>query len=62
MIPKYSITFSDALIAASNLLNLDLGDKNGSLQEDWNNSPYSREDFIATELDKLAKAIYAQYQ
>ncbi|OOF72420.1 hypothetical protein FWK45_02550 [Histophilus somni] len=59
MSEKLSITFGEAVIAASNLLSLDLGERNpNDLIKEWNKSPYSQEDFIAIKLNTLAKAIY----
>ncbi|OZN25662.1 hypothetical protein CFY87_00065 [Actinobacillus seminis] len=59
MSEKLSITFGEAVIAASNLLSLDLGERNpNDLIKKWNKSPYSQEDFIAIKLNTLAKAIY----
>ncbi|HHW7566868.1 TPA: hypothetical protein ACU21S_000146 [Mannheimia haemolytica] len=59
MSKKLSITFGEAIIAASNLLSLDLGKRNpNNLIEEWNQSPHSQEDFIATKLNSLARAIY----
>lgn len=58
MSEKLRITFGEAVIAASNLLSLDLGEKNGSIKQDWDESPYSRETFIADKLNDLATAIY----
>lgn len=59
MSEKLSITFGEAVIAASNLLSLDLGERNPNDPiKEWNKSPYSQEDFIAIKLNTLAKAIY----
>ncbi|OOS00906.1 hypothetical protein B0187_01025 [Haemophilus paracuniculus] len=59
MSDKLSITFGEAVIAASNLLSVDLGEKNqNNLIEEWNKSSYTQEDFIAIKLNILAKAIY----
>ncbi|ARU64452.1 hypothetical protein BTV20_02520 [Histophilus somni] len=59
MSEKLSITFGEAVIAASNLLSLDLGERNpNDLIKEWDKSPYSQEDFIAIKLNTLAKAIY----
>lgn len=59
MSAKLSITFGEAVIAASNLLSVDLGEKNqNNLIEEWNKSSYTQEDFIVIKLNILAKAIY----
>ncbi|MGX3020349.1 hypothetical protein [Ursidibacter sp. B-7004-1] len=58
MSEKLNITFGEAVIAASNLLSLDLGEKNSSIKQEWDESPYRREDFIADKLNDLAKSIY----
>ncbi|QQJ90512.1 hypothetical protein JFJ84_02545 [Histophilus somni] len=59
MSEKRNITFGEAVIAASNLLSLDLGERNpNDLIKEWDKSPYSQEDFIAIKLNTLAKAIY----
>lgn len=59
MSEKLSITFGEAVIAASNLLSLDLGERNpNDLIKEWDKSPYYQEDFIAIKLNTLAKAIY----
>lgn len=55
---KTKITFSEAVIAASNLLSIDLGKKNNNLIEEWDKSPLTQEEFIATKLNSLAKSIY----
>lgn len=56
---KLNITFGETVIAASNLLSLDLREKNpNNLIEEWNSSPYTREDFIANKLNILARSIY----
>ncbi|WP_338705571.1 hypothetical protein [Pasteurella multocida] len=59
MSEKLNITFGEAVIAASNLLSLDPGEHNSNnLIKEWNNSPYSQEDFIAIKLNALASSIY----
>ncbi|MDO4430899.1 MAG: hypothetical protein Q4B95_06345 [Lonepinella koalarum] len=59
MSEKRNITFGDAVIAASNLLSLNLGEMNpNNLIEEWNNSSYTQEDFIAIKLNALARSIY----
>lgn len=59
MSEKLSISFGEAVIAASNLLSLDLGESNpNNLIEEWNKSPYTQEDFIAIKLNTLAESIY----
>ncbi|WP_440210007.1 hypothetical protein [Actinobacillus pleuropneumoniae] len=56
---KVNITFGEAVIAASNLLSLDLGERNpNNLIEEWNSSSYTQEDFIAIKLNALARSIY----
>ncbi|MDY4281353.1 MAG: hypothetical protein SOX56_09850 [[Pasteurella] mairii] len=56
---KVNITFGKAVIAASNLLSLDLGERNpNNLIEEGNSSPYTQEDFIAIKLNTLARSIY----
>ncbi|EEY09906.1 hypothetical protein ABCW44_07085 [Mannheimia haemolytica] len=59
MSEKFNITFGEAVIAASNLLSLDLGEKNpNNLIKEWDKSSYTQEDFIAIKLNTLAKSIY----
>ena len=59
MSEKLNITFGEAVIAASNLLSLDLGEKNpNNLIKEWDKSSYTQEDFIAIKLNALAKSIY----
>ncbi len=59
MSEKLNISFGEAVIAASNLLSLDLGESNpNNLIEEWNKSPYTQEDFIAIKLNTLAESIY----
>lgn len=59
MSEKLNITFGEAVIAASNLLTIDLGEKNpNEFIEEWDKSPYTQEYFIATKLRLLAKSIY----
>ncbi|GAB1659176.1 hypothetical protein [Mannheimia haemolytica] len=59
MSEKRNITFGDAVIAASNLLSLNLVERNpNNLIEEWNNSSYTQEDFIAIKLNALARSIY----
>lgn len=59
MSDKLSITFGEVVIATSNLLSVNLGEKNqNNLIEEWNKSSYTQEDFIAIKLNILAKAIY----
>ncbi|QQF85677.1 hypothetical protein JFL55_07810 [Histophilus somni] len=59
MSEKRNITFGEAVIAASNFMLLDLGERNpNDLIKEWDKSPYSQEDFIAIKLNTLAKAIY----
>lgn len=59
MSEKLNITFGEAVIAASNLLSLDLGETNSNnLIDEWNKFPHSQEDFIAIKLNALASVIY----
>ncbi|GAB1661538.1 hypothetical protein M3703_04180 [Mannheimia haemolytica] len=59
MSEKRNITFGEAVIAASNLLSLNLGEQNpNNLIEEWNKSPHTQEDFIAIKLNALARSIY----
>lgn len=59
MSEKRNITFGEAVIAASNLLSLNLGERNpNNLIEEWNNSSHAQEDFIAIKLNALARSIY----
>ena len=59
MSEKLNISFGEAVIAASNLLSLDLGESNpNNLIEELNKSPYTQEDFIAIKLNTLAESIY----
>ena len=59
MSEKRSITFGEAVIATSNLLSLDLGERNqNNLIEEWDKSPHTQEDFIAIKLNALANSIY----
>ena len=59
MSEKLNITFGEAVIAASNLLSLDLGEKNpNNLIKEWDKSSYTQEDFIAIKLNALAQSIY----
>lgn len=59
MSEKRNITFGEAVIAASNLLSLNLGERNpNNLIEEWNNSSHVQEDFIAIKLNALARSIY----
>lgn len=59
MSEKLNITFGEAVIAASNLLSLDLGKQNpNNFIEEWNKSSHTQEDFIAIKLNSLARVIY----
>ncbi|OOF50766.1 hypothetical protein BKK52_01050 [Rodentibacter trehalosifermentans] len=59
MSEKTRITYGEAVIAASNLLTIDLGDVNpNNLIDEWNKLSYKQEDFIAMKLNELAESIY----
>nr|WP_314401529.1 hypothetical protein [uncultured Aggregatibacter sp.] len=59
MSEKTRITYGEAVIAASNLLTIDLGDITpNDLVDEWNKCSYTQEDFIAMKLNELAKSIY----
>ncbi|QPB42876.1 hypothetical protein [Rodentibacter haemolyticus] len=59
MSEKTRITYGEAVIAASNLLTINLGDVNpNNLIDEWNKLSYKQEDFIAMKLNELAESIY----